>query len=556
MTTTAGTWDQGDVAPLLRIRDVLSMPTLAGVRVQIYCSQEDLERPVRWVHVADAVRSGHLLIGGELLLTTGIAWGDTPRERDAMIAQFGAKEAAAIVLELGTKWEEVPADVIDSCQRHDLPLLVLEEEVKYVELTENVHTFLLQQHMRRITAILTVTESFNALMVNGAPTLQILDHASRQLKCPVVLEDLSHQVVGYSEGHTLPSKLLAGWSRKSRQWTQSVGAYGTVTQCVSVTRDTDDIPRWTMIDVQARGTVWGRLFYCGHSQSDSGGHHILNQAAIALAMERMGSDNPYSWTDLIEKTAIDRMVQNKYTTVQGAREVLLASGFRTEGRVLLAVLLEHSGEYIEPTVYRKQVRKTFAGADFLAMQLESDPRLVVAALSVPADTYQSADLPAKLTHMGEAIVARHHSKVRVVYSEECRETLELAEYIRMLSRLSPPPMPRAKVMAVPLSRNPLESLLLQLSSDVRVQEFVNITLEALITHDAKNEGDLVETLAAVLANPTSRTAAAEQLHLSRTALYSRIGTIERLLGVDLTHGDEIFALSLAMKAYRPGHDRA
>lgn len=550
------TWNQGDVAPMLRIRDVLGMPTLANVRVQTYCSQEDLERPIRWVHVADAPRAGHLLIGGELLLTTGIAWGDTPGEREEMITQFGQSKAAAIVLELGTKWQEVPVDVIDSCQRHDLPLLVLQDEVKYVELTENVHTFLLERQVRRITAILQVTESFNSLMVNGAPTLQILDHASRQLKCPVVLEDLSHQVVGYSEGHTLPSKLLAGWSRKSRQWTQTVGAYGTVTQCVSVSRENEEIPRWTMIDVQARGTVWGRLFYCGHSGSDSGGYHILNQAAIALAMERLGSDNPYSWTDLIEKTAIDRMAQNKYTTVQGAQEVLLASGFRTDNRVLLAVLLEHSGEYIEPTVYRKQVRKTFAGADFLAMQLDADPRLVVAALSVPADTYNPAELTAKLTHMGEAIVAKHNSKVRVVHSGECQETLELAEYIRMLSRFRPPPMPRVKVTAVPLSRNPLEGLLLQLSSDVRVQEFVNITLEALITYDAKNDGDLVDTLAAVLANPTSRTAAAEQLHLSRTALYSRIAIIERLLGVDLSNGDEIFALSLAMKAHRPHAERA
>ena len=91
---------------------------------------------------------------------------------------------------------------------------------------------------------------------------------------------------------------------------------------------------------------------------------------------------------------------------------------------------------------------------------------------------------------------------------------------------------------------------MQLADDVRVQAFVSNTLEAIIEHDAKNNGDLLNTLAAVLMHPASKTAAADQLHLSRTALYSRIATIERLLDVDLSDGDVIFSLSLAMKALR------
>lgn len=534
----------------LTLQDVLATPPLRGVQVETLCQPHDLERHVRWVHIADAKRTGALLKGGELLLSTGIAWGNDPVKRREMITTFAHKGAAALMLELGSQFTAVPEDVVQACADFDLPLLLLHEEIQFVQLTEAVHTLLLERKVRQITAMHEVAESFNALIVNGAPAMQILAHASRQLGCPVVLEDLSHQVVGYVEGHTLPSALLGDWGRKSRKWTARIGNYGSLTQCVS-SEETNSVKRnWSMIDVQARGMVWGRVFYAGNSTCEAGGYYVLSQTAIALAMERLGSANPYSWVDLIEETAIDRLVHKKYTTIKGACEVLEASGFRTENRRLYALLFEHRGEYIEPNVYRKDIRKTFSGADFLAMQLDADPRLVISALSIPQSDTEEKELDAKLHDMGEKIVKRYDAKLRIITSGQCEETTKLASYIRSLSRLVPPPMPRAKVTVVPLSRSPLESLLMQLADDVRVQAFVSNTLEALIEHDAKNNGDLLNTLAAVLMHPASKTAAADQLHLSRTALYSRISTIERLLDVDLSNGDVIFSLSLAMKALR------
>lgn len=557
----------------LTIRDVLESPTLAHARVETFCSPEALDRPVRWVHVADAVRAGALLQGSELLLTTGIAWSDRADERIAMIDTFAQRSVAALVLELGSHWRQVPADVVKACKRYDIPLIVIHDEVKYVELTEYIHTLLLEHKVQQVMAIHEVTESFTSLMVNGAPTTQILAHASRLLQCPVVLEDLSHQVVCYAEGHMLPSTLLNNWSEKSRRWSAIIGNYGTLTQCVTVDSENAIGARavvraltsgsindkrhepelWTMIDVQARGLAWGRLFYYGRSLSVAGGDHILSQAAITLAMERLGSTNPYSWVDLIEKTAIERLVDNKYTTVQGVQEVLSASGFRMEGRHLFALLLEHHGSYIEPTVFRKQIRKTFNDADFLATPLESDPRLVVAALSIPANS-QYQDIVEPLHAMAKNISEQYSTKIRIICSNASETTLELSALIRQLSHATPTPMPRAKVTVLSLSRTPLENLLLTLRDDVRVQHYVNSTLDPLILYDKNHHGDLLETLAAVLANPTSRKAAADQLHLSRTALYGRIATIERLLHMNLSDGETMFSLSLALKSMRNGVD--
>ncbi|MDO5099486.1 MAG: PucR family transcriptional regulator [Corynebacterium sp.] len=569
--TVANDWEYG---AFLTIRDVLETPTLSGVRVEALCAPRDLDRPVRWVHVADAVRTGELLSGGELLLTTGIAWGDTAAQRTDMIATFAHHNAAALLVELGSQWQEVPADVAAACRTFDLPLIVLFDEVKFTELTENVHTLLLNNKITQVTEIHAVTKSFNSLIINGAPTMQILDHASRLLGCPVVLEDLSHQVVGYSEGHMTPSILLADWSNQSRKWSSTIGTYGSLTQCVTVGAGGETGAKavvkaltekgvahgyganlWTMIDIQARGTVWGRLFYFGRSTSAAGGDHILSQAATALAMERLGSTNPYSWVDLIEKTAIERLVHNRYTSVDGVKEVLSASGFRMHNREMMALRIEHSGRYVEPTTFRKHIKKAFPESDFLATAIETDPRVVIAALSVPiAENSPSlaATISGKLRTIAEAIVSGTDTKIRITTAAAGAGTLELSTLIRQLFQQEQQPMPRAAITVVPLSRTPVEYLLLHLRDDVRIQEYVATTLEPLLNHDHKNSGDLLDTLHAVISNPTSRTAAAEQLHLSRTALYARIATIERLLGIDLADGDAVFAISLALRSLPQG----
>jgi purine catabolism regulator len=94
---------------------------------------------------------------------------------------------------------------------------------------------------------------------------------------------------------------------------------------------------------------------------------------------------------------------------------------------------------------------------------------------------------------------------------------------------------------------PVSTVIDELRDDVHVRDFAARLLEPLLDYDHRHDGDLVETTAAVLRHPSSRSAVAEDLHLSRTSLYSRIATIERLLGMDLGDGETQFALGLALR---------
>lgn len=129
-----------------------------------------------------------------------------------------------------------------------------------------------------------------------------------------------------------------------------------------------------------------------------------------------------------------------------------------------------------------------------------------------------------------------------------RGPIDLSSALHRMSALNAQ-IPETGVALRRANRNQFDGLVNYLHQDVRVQEFGETTLQLLLLHDARNDSDLMLTLSPLLEHPTSRSAAAQELHLSRTALYSRIATIERLLAVDLNKGEDFFGLSLAVRSY-------
>ena len=65
---------------VLTVADVLQLPVVKAGDPEILAGGDRLGEAVRWVHVAELKELSGLLEGGELVLTTGLAFGDSPRE--------------------------------------------------------------------------------------------------------------------------------------------------------------------------------------------------------------------------------------------------------------------------------------------------------------------------------------------------------------------------------------------------------------------------------------------------------------------------------------------
>jgi len=117
----------------MRLRALLGTGSL-GLR--LLGGAEELDRTVRGVMTTDLRDPSRYLSGGELVLT-GLAWHRAAEDSEPFVrilADAGVAALAAGEAELGT----VPADLVDSCARHRLPLFSVAEDVAFATITEHV----------------------------------------------------------------------------------------------------------------------------------------------------------------------------------------------------------------------------------------------------------------------------------------------------------------------------------------------------------------------------------------------------------------------------------
>src|SRR3954453_10703873 len=112
----------------LTLREVLALDALQRAAPEILVGAGLLDRPVRWVHTSELAEAAYLLKGGELLLTTGLGIGGRGAGGGGgYVAGPAERGVAALALELGWTFPEVPGALVAACREHALPLVVLRE---------------------------------------------------------------------------------------------------------------------------------------------------------------------------------------------------------------------------------------------------------------------------------------------------------------------------------------------------------------------------------------------------------------------------------------------
>jgi purine catabolism regulator len=102
----------------------------------------------------------------------------------------------------------------------------------------------------------------------------------------------------------------------------------------------------------------------------------------------------------------------------------------------------------------------------------------------------------------------------------------------------------------------LPGLLMSLREDARLQEFAEAELGALLEHEARHGGGLVDLLRQFLAVGGNKTALARVAHRNRTSLYPALARLEELVGHPLDDAASRLSLGVALLAYDQRRDLA
>jgi len=98
---------------MLSLADVLELPVIRRALPELITGGVECE--LRWSHVIEMRDPDDLLKGGELVLTTGLGAGDDPAHQAAWIRSLIEQGMAALAVELGSSWRDVPPAIVGAC---------------------------------------------------------------------------------------------------------------------------------------------------------------------------------------------------------------------------------------------------------------------------------------------------------------------------------------------------------------------------------------------------------------------------------------------------------
>ncbi|MEU1748940.1 PucR family transcriptional regulator [Micromonospora arida] len=560
------------------VREVLALDPVRHGAPRVVAGDEGLDRPVRWVHVAEVPDIATLLGGGELVLTTGIGLPGDDAGLRAFIGDLADVGVSGLVVELGRRYVSgVPRVMAAAAERRGLPLVELRRATPFVRITEAVHALIVDAQLTELRATEEIHQRFNDLSVEGADAAEVIRQAAELSGCPVVLENLSRQVLGYDPAGESAELLLDGWEQHSRR----------IRPAGRTAYDPDS--GWLVTTVGARGQDWGRLLLRWPASGDVPSARavepnagsptrltiLIERAASTLALGRLIRRDAEGLERQIHRTLLTALLDHSRPVDEvGLRAKAL--GVVLDRRHLVGVMVRHraddpAGE-IGPEAGQARLRdlseavgQALREAKLTALTSAVDDNSVGALLALPDAAAEDRALSAFASALrrvrldagtgratsgvdpfrgggpGAVIVAAGSG---VSSPREARRSLVEARQIAEAARRDRRDLPIFRLPHVGLA-----GLLHLLRDEPRLQTFVERELGALLEYDARHPREqLLDTLRAYLEQGRNKSAAAAAAHLSRPAFYERLARIARILDVDLDSVEAALSLHVALLA--------
>ncbi|MEU8866946.1 PucR family transcriptional regulator [Streptomyces umbrinus] len=514
--------------PALSVRQVLALERVLAGEPEVVAGAGQLDRPVRWVHVAEAADVGVMLSGGEMVLTTGVLLAGDPEAQAEYIRSLHRAEASAVVLGLGRAFPTPPEVMRRAAERCGLPMVVLHRPFPFAELTEEVQSRLVRRKFAAVSLSESVRTALTGLITAGAPLQRMLDEIASHSACPVVVTNLAHRVLATAGERSAVDDVLRDWERIARQAGGSEG------------------DGWVRAELGGRGERWGRIVLCGYRGDAATGRLLADRGAEALVLHRMLGGTVHSW----EEQSAESLLTDLVSGVVPARQLLpraRAAGLPVNRRTFVPLV----------------VRDTEAAQLDRVLRLLGLPGLVAeladGVIAVLLSLARDQDAEALAAHFATRLCteagggADGDCKAVVVAAADARTGWDdvpagLREARHVADAVAESPAGLDLPVVVRLRDVHLRGLVRLLRDDPHVQSFAERELDGLLC-GADAESELLPVLRTYLATGRNKSRTAQLHHVSRPALYRRLEAIEARLRVDLDDFEQAASVHIALLAH-------
>ena len=498
------------------------------------------------------------------MLTTGLGAGPDASHQAAWTASLAGQGLAALAVELGSSWREVPTEVVSACARAGVPVVAFHRPVRFIEITEAVHSAVVNDQFALLRRGEEIHRRFTELILQGRGVPEILAELAAAVGNPVVLEDARGGLVYSVSGPAGDDLALSAWADVHRAESRGEPAEGVFA-----------------VEVRLLDSSWGRLLALAiDDRLDAFDRVAVERAALAVAIDLLGQQHDEQLrarsrgaflSDLadgrIEEPDARRRAEALGWPAPDRRGALLpvvatwrapAFGRRREARRGPGEPGEaRVADGITWTRVSGDLRAALSSTGFAVLLGPRDVDLLI-LLALGSRGYDEA-LVEHVAHLFHGALDRHGlgpKDAALAVGGPADTWVAAGQGLRRVRRSA------GAATALPVTRwhdarRPgVADLLYDLRDTPELDAFVDEQLGPLLADGNARTRALLETLEAYLAAGARKAEAARALHLERQSLYLRLRRIEEALGVSLDDEDVVLGLHLAVRALRFRRRRA
>ena len=516
----------------MRLRDLLDKPEL-GLEL-MSGTDEQIDRSLRWVCTTDLLDPGRYLSGGELVIS-GMLWRREPEDSERFVANITAAGASALAVGTAGESATVPADLVEACRRHDLPLVWVAAEVAFAQITEQVVGAVTVGREAQLRATLGRQRRLLSGFADGRDLPDLTRQLGEEtgLACRVITPSGRHIVPGNGP---LPE---ADLDRVTR-------AFLTAERLPAVAAGRGNAPYSVFPAGPAlahRPSTWFVAVDGTWSQWDPALVDAVGELAAIVALHRARreesqrivrgiADDALVLLDADKGVRPETMVRLRQAGVDPTTRVVVAVG-AIAGRPDLAELARSMLEDLAAQVGPPVVGVTTDGR---------------AVALLPAG--DGAPDPLPLVRSGLARLAPGLGRTRFVIGvgapstpEALSGALEEARHASYLAEHR-----SGEVSLVASQEVTSYGALLAMVPDELRRAFAARVVGPVLEYDERTDAGLRETLYAFLDNSGSWSRTAEAMHLHVNTVRYRIGRVEELTGRDLSKLEDRVDVFLALRS--------
>ncbi len=549
------------------LRQILDLDVLRRAGVRVVAGAEALDRPVRWVHIAEIADIAKLINGGELLLTTGMGIDRAAVAQRRYLAEIADAGAAGLVVELGRAFGEIPPAMVQAAVQRGFPLIALERETRYIEVTEAVHRAIISDQYELLRQAEAISRDFTDLILSGADIRQIIERLAEILGNPVVLADAAQHVVELAGR----GAVLALWEEHARLAHAEVER-GRVHRAGTdpSTPASPDEPKCMWVGIWLRHEEWGRVHVLETDRTlDEITGLVLDRAGAALGLALLAQKDAAHLAGRAGSALLVDVLAGRHGSVAEFGRRARSLGVDLTGGRLVALVVEATSlaELARRNALAEQERQRIrlgiadeirraARERQCAALVGHDGDRVLAFVAVPGhdsvppileDIVETA---ARRIRAADASLVLAAGTGREVAASSLQRALEEAVEALSFARKA-----GGRRTVHHFAELGTYQLLVRLAQDPELARFVEAELSPLLEHDARSRAKLMPTLRSYLDHAGHKAQTVRALRVQRRTLYARLARIERILGRDLGTQDTRTRLTLAIQALDLLQDR-